>query len=146
VQKAATHTPRKPAPKLIGRTAFSPPPPPPPRRMPNVALHDNQFPQKEKARDIGTKCRTVFDLAAVEPLKAARRCQAEISTMLGGFHDERRRHIAEAYAVARALQNNPRAWENFRKDEFWEQRKKKPSIEDRKAAVAGPGVRLQCHR
>jgi hypothetical protein len=55
--------------------------------------------------------------------------------MLSGFHEERRRHIAEAYAVARALQNDPRAWENFRKDDFWQQRKKKPSIEDRKAPL-----------
>jgi hypothetical protein len=146
VQKAATHTPRKPAPKLIGRTAFSPPPPPPPRRMPNVALHDNQFPRKDSAQDIRKSPVTVLDLAAIEPIKAARRCQADISAMNSGFHEEKRRHIAEAYAIARALQNNPRAWENFRKDEFWEQRKKKPSIEDRKAAVAGPGVRLQCHR
>jgi hypothetical protein len=74
-------------------------------------------------------------LAAVEPIEAARRCQKAIADMNSGFHEERRRRIAEAYAVARALQNNPRAWENFRKDDFWQQRKKKPSIEDRKAPL-----------
>jgi hypothetical protein len=131
MQNIVPRTARKPAPNLPQRRPSSPPPPPPPpRRMPNVALHDNQFPRKDSPQDITRKSGSVLDLAAVEPIKAARRCQAEISTMLSGFHEERRRHIAEAYAVARALQKNRQAWRSFIADEFWQQRKRPPKMDD----------------
>lgn len=119
---------RKPAPNPIraGR------PPMRPNRAANVAKRDNHVAQEEKPRgDITRKSDTVLDLAAVEPVKAARRCQAEISTLYNGFHKERRRLIADAYAIACGLENNPRAWGKFLEDPFWNARKKKPTIDDR---------------
>ncbi len=74
-------------------------------------------------------------MAAVEPIEAARRCQKAIADMNSGFHEERHRHIAEAYAIACGLENDPQAWSKFLEDPFWQQRKKKPSIEDRKAPL-----------
>lgn len=114
---------RNPAP----HTAFSRPP----SRRPIVAFRDNQFPQKEKPKAVGKTTQTVLDMAAVEPIKAAKRCQAEISTANSGFWEERRRHIADAYAIACGLENNPQAWRSFIDDDFWQQRKRKPTIEDR---------------
>jgi hypothetical protein len=128
MQKTATHTPRRPAPKLASRTASSPPP----RLGRNVAFRDIQVPQKEKSRDVETKNRTVFELAAIEPIKAARRCQADISAMNSGFREETRRHIAEAYAIACALENNAQAWRSFIDDEFWQLRKRPPKMEDQR--------------
>ena len=127
-------TTRRPAPKQIPHTAYSPPPPPP-RRPRDVALRDNRLAHKGKPRDIGRKADTVLDMAAIELIEAARHCQDEISTLYRGFTTERRRLIAKAYGIARGLQKNPQAWCTFIEDEFWQQRKKKPSIEDRKAPL-----------
>jgi hypothetical protein len=117
---------RTPAPQPTTRST----PSPPPRRPRSVALHDNQARRKEHPRDVETKSGTVLDLAAVDPVKAARRCQADISTMYSGFHKEMRRHIADAYAIACGLENDPQAWSKFLEDPFWEKRKKKPTFDD----------------
>jgi predicted acyl esterase len=74
-------------------------------------------------------------MAAADPIKAAKRCQTEISAMNTGFHNEMRLHIAEAYAVARELQKDQQAWEKFIEDDFWQQRKKKPAVAARKAPL-----------
>ena len=50
--------------------------------------------------------------------------------MLSGFHEERRRHIAEAYAIACGLENNAKAWRSFIQDDFWQHRKKPPKMDD----------------
>jgi hypothetical protein len=99
--------------------------------MGNVAFRDNQARQKEKSPDVETTSSTVFDLAAVEPLKAAKYCRAEISAATDGFHKEMRQHIAEAYAIARGLQKNRQAWRTFIEDEFWQHRKRPPKMDDR---------------
>jgi hypothetical protein len=107
-------------------------PPVRPNRPANVAKGDNQFAQEEKPRgDITRKSDTVLHMAAVEPIKAAKRCQAEISAMNSGFQKEKRRLIADAYAIACGLENNPQAWGKFLEDPFWNARKKKPTIDDR---------------
>ena len=66
------------------------------------------------------------------PPGAARRrsplCTAASTRRGGGI-------IAEAYAIARGLQKNRQAWRRFIEDDFWKKRKKKPSIEDRKAPL-----------
>ena len=131
MQKAGTPTPRKPAPKPIPRST----PSRAPTRRPIVAFRDNQLAHKGKPRDIGRNADTVLDMAAIELIEAVRRCQDEISTMYSGFNTERRRLIAKAYGIARGLQKNPQAWRSFIDDEFWQQRIKKPSIEDRKAPL-----------
>jgi hypothetical protein len=127
--KTATHPPRKPPPNLPQRRPSSPPPP---RLGRKVAFRDNQVPQNGKAQDVGTKNRTVFELAAIEPLKAAKHCRAKISAATGGFHEEMRRHLAEAYAVACALEKNRQAWRSFIQDEFWQQRKRPPKMDDQR--------------
>jgi hypothetical protein len=118
---------RKPVPKPVSYIG----PPPRPIRRAIVAFRDNQARRKEQPQDIKKNPVTVLDLAAVEPLKAAKHCQADISAATGGFQKEMRRHMAVAYAVARALQNNREAWRSFVDDDFWQQRKKRPTIEDR---------------
>jgi hypothetical protein len=50
--------------------------------------------------------------------------------MNSGFHEERRRHIAEAYAIACGLENNAKAWRSFIQDDFWQHRKKPPKMDD----------------
>jgi hypothetical protein len=50
--------------------------------------------------------------------------------MYSGFHKEMRRHIADAYAIACGLENDPQAWSKFLEDPFWEKRKKKPTFDD----------------
>src|ERR1019366_6333141 len=129
MQNIVPRTARKPALNLPQRRPSSPPPPPP-RRMPNVAFRDNQFPREDSPQDLSTNSATVLDLAAVEPVKAARRCRAAIAAATGGFHKEMRQLIAEAYAVARALQTNRQAWRSFIADEFWQQRKRPPKMDD----------------
>jgi hypothetical protein len=135
MQNIVPRTARKPALNLPQRRPSSPPPPPPPppppRRMPNVAFRDNQFPREDSPQDLSTNSATVLDLAAVEPVKAARRCRAAIAAATGGFHKEMRQLIAEAYAVARALQKNRQAWRTFIEDEFWQHRKRPPKMDDR---------------
>ena len=126
--KTVPPPPRKPAPNPAPRG----PSLPPPRRGGNVALRDNQARRKEQPRDLSTNSATVFDLAAVEPVEAARRCQKAIAAMNSGFHEERHRHIAEAYAIACGLENNVQAWRNFIDDEFWQHRKRPPKMDDQR--------------
>ena len=122
---------RNPAPQPTPRST----PSRAPRRSRSVAKRDIPVAHKGKPRDIGRKADTVLDLAAVDPVTAARRCQAEISAARRGFREERRQHFADAYAIACGLENNPQAWRSFIDDDFWKKRKKKPSIEDRKAPL-----------
>jgi hypothetical protein len=100
--------------------------------MRDVAFRDNQARRKEQAQDIRKTPLTVLDLAAIEPFKAAKHCRAKISAATGGFHKEMRRHLAEAYAVARGLEKNRHAWRNFIDDEFWQQRKRPPKMDDQR--------------
>jgi hypothetical protein len=100
-----------------------------------VAKRDNRRHSAERAKEIGTKSRSIMDEAAVNPIEAAKLCQAAISAAQSGFNKERRRHIAEAYAIARGLQKDEQAWRKFREDDFWRQRKKKPPIDNRKAPL-----------
>jgi hypothetical protein len=118
---------RNPAPQPTPRST----PSRAPRRSRPVALRDNQARRKEQPRDVETKSRTVFDLAAVEPLKAAKHCRAAIAAATGGFHKEMRQHIAEAYAIARGLQKNRQAWRSFIEDGFWQHGKRPPKMDDR---------------
>ena len=129
MRNTVPHTARKPALNLPQRRPSSPPPPP--RRMPNVAFRDNQFPREDSPQDLSTNSATVLDLAAVEPVKAARRCRAAIAAATGGYHKEMRQHIMEAYAIARGLQKNRQAWRSFIEDEFWQHRKRPPKMDDR---------------
>jgi hypothetical protein len=71
-------------------------------------------------------------LAAIEPIEAAKHCRAKISAATGGYHKEMRRHIAVAYAIARALQKNRQAWRSFIEDEFWQQWKRPPKMDDQR--------------
>jgi hypothetical protein len=100
--------------------------------MPNVALRDNQFPREDSPQDLSTNSATVLDLAAVEPVKTARRCRAAIAAATGGYHKEMRRHLGEAYAVACGLEKNRQAWRSFIKDEFWQRRKRPPKMDDQR--------------
>jgi hypothetical protein len=125
-------TTRQPAPNLPQRKPSSPPPPPPPRRMRDVAFRDNQFPREDSPQDLSTNNATVLDLAAVEPVKAARRCRAAIAAATGGYHKEMRQHIVEAYAIACGLEKNRQAWRSFIEDEFWQHRKRPPKMDDQR--------------
>jgi len=116
----------KPAPRPVSWL-----PPPRADRPANVAKRDNQARRKEQPQDIKKNPVTVLDMAAVDPVEAARRCQAEISTLYSGFYKEKRRLIAEAYAIARGLEDNPQEWSKFLEDPFWEKRTRKPTIDDR---------------
>jgi hypothetical protein len=51
----------------------------------------------------------------------------------GGFHNEMRRHMAVAYAVA--LQKSRQAWRSFIDDEFWQHRKRPPKMDDQREAL-----------
>jgi hypothetical protein len=130
VRKMIDHKPqattRKPPPKPIPRRPSSPPP----RLGGNVAFRDNQVPQNGKPQDVGTKNRTVFELAAIEPVKAACQCRKEISATNSGFRDDLRLHIADAYAVAVGLENDPQALAEFLANDFWKESKRKPKIDE----------------
>jgi hypothetical protein len=99
--------------------------------MRNDAFRDNQFPREDSPQDLSTNSATVLDLAAVEPVKAARRCRAAIAAATGGYHKEMRQHIAEAYAIACGLQKNRQAWRSFIEDDFWQPRERPPKMDDR---------------
>lgn len=124
--KTVPPTPRKLAAKQAPSRASSPS-----RRGRNVAFRDNQAWRKEQPQDVRTTPVTVLALAASEPIEAAKDCRAAIAAATGGFHKEMRRHIAEAYAVARALHKDRQAWRSFIDDEFWQHRKRRPKMDDR---------------
>ncbi len=102
-----------------------------PTRRPIVAKRDNQVRRKGQPRDI-RKPVTLFDLAAEEPVKAAKRCREKISAATGGYHQEMRRQLAVAYAVARALQKSRHEWRSFINDDFWQNRKRPLTMDDQR--------------
>ena len=115
--------PRNPHPRAASRR-------PPQNARPNVALRDNGIPPEQKLKDAQTPSKPIFDLATVTPLQAASRCRNEISAMRSGFTKERRRHLAEAYAIASVLEYSEPDWRKFIEHEFWEQRDKRPKMDD----------------
>ena len=73
----------------------------------------------------------VFKMARKDPIHAAQFCKGAISVMERGYHEELRRHIAEAYAIAYAFERDYKAWKVFQKDVFWKYRTKKPAFNNK---------------
>jgi hypothetical protein len=68
----------------------------------------------------------LFELATVAPMDAAKECRQKIAHLEFGYQAKLRRCVAEAYAVAYAMQYDHKAWLALIKDEFWKKRKKRP--------------------
>lgn len=102
----------------------------PPQKSENsieiVSKRDNsasQISQLGKAHTLEKEIK----LAATKPIEAAKLCKQSASRMEKGFHDERRRHIVAAYAIASSLAAKPTSLAQFYELRFWDERTKKPS-------------------